>query len=490
MSRLFRIPVLIAAVGACVLTSTVAAGAQGGSGSGARAEITGPIPDRAGNGQAPPNLPKDVAKEYGYVEEEFFVSGDATSYLPVGALGADGRWEVAPAGTAPYTTRVKVRRPKNMDDFSGNIFVEWHNVTAGIEVDPDFGLTYPVLAANGDVHVGVSAQAVGVNAGPGLDLGLPGSPPLEDTLPLKSRDPKRYADLSHPGDDYSYDIVSQVGKLAQSGDLTKGKKPDNVLLMGESQSAGRIAAYANAVQPIAKAYDGILIHSRGPGTAPVAADATAQQPETTMIRTDLDIPVFQYETEGDVAGTGQFALARQPNSRNLVTWEVAGTAHADDAIATAGKRSLGVESFDIIAVCGAAANTGPHAEALRGAMEAFRTWVTTGKQPPKPPVLETDANGLLVRDEDNNAVGGVRTPDVDSPTSSLLSVHQSDNRICRLFGQTIPLSPERLEELYPTHADYVAAVTKSADSALKKGYLVKADRDAFVANAKEADVPS
>jgi hypothetical protein len=482
-----RLPVLIAVVGACVLSTTLTASARGGAGT--QAEVTGPISASSGDGQAPPNLPKDVAKKYGYVEEEFFISGDATSYLPVGTLGADGRWEVEPGAEAPYTTRVKVRRPKDMGDFSGNVFVEWHNVTAGIEVDPDFGLTYPILAADGDVHIGVSAQAVGVNAGPGLDLGLPGSIPLEATLPLKSRDPERYADLSHPGDDYSYDIVSQVGEVAQSGDLTKGKKPDHVMLMGESQSAGRIAAYANAVQPIAEVYDGILIHSRGSGTAPLSAAAVAQQPATTIIRTDLDIPVFQYETEGDVAGTGTFALARQPNSRKLVTWEVAGTAHADEAIATAGKRALGVESFDVIAVCGAVANTGPHAEALRGAMEAFRTWVTTGEQPSKPPVLETDANGL-VRDEDNNAIGGVRTPDVDAPTASLLSIHQSDNRICRLFGATIPLPPERLAELYPTHADYVAAVTKSADSAMREGYLLKADRDEYVANAKQANIPA
>ena len=164
-------------------------GAQGGSGG---TELTGPIPASEGDGQAPPYLPKDVATQYGYVEEEFFVSGDATSYVPVGALGSDGRWEVAPAGTAPYTTRVKVRRPKDMKEWSGNIAVEWNNVTGGIDVDPDFGLTYPVLAGRGDVHVAVSAQAISVNEGPGLDLGLPGAPSPEDTAPLRSRDPVRY----------------------------------------------------------------------------------------------------------------------------------------------------------------------------------------------------------------------------------------------------------------------------------------------------------
>jgi hypothetical protein len=483
-----RTPALIATVGACLLATVLAIGPAGALGGGDGPELTGPIPASSGDGQSPPNLPKDVAEEYGYVEEEYFVSGVATSYLPVGTLGTDGRWDVAPAEEAPYVTRIKVRRPKDMDDFSGNVVVEWLNVTAGIDVDPDFGLTYPVLAGNGDVHVAMSTQAVAVNEGPGLDLGLPGSPPAEATAPLKSRDPERYADLTHPGDDYSYDIATQVGELAQAGDLTKGEKPDHVVLMGESQSAGRLAAYANAVQPIADVYDGILIHSRGAGAAAIATAAADQQPEVVQIRTDLDIPVFQYETEGDVAGTGQFVRARQPDSRRLVTWEVAGTAHADGAIADAGKRSLGVSAFDIVEVCGAAANTGPHAEALRAAYAAFRGWVIDGEQPPEAPPLETDGE-TLVRDADNNALGGVRTPDLDAPTASLLSVHQSENRICRLFGQTVPLSAERLEELYPTHADYVTAVKKAANAALRKGYLMKADRDAYLAEAKEADVP-
>ena len=169
-----RMRVLVTAVVGCGLVLAAAgppAGARSGTGSGA--ELTGPIPASEGDGQAPPYLPKDVAKQYGYVEEEFFVSGDATSYVPVGQLGSDGRWEVAPAGSAPYTTRIKVRRPKDMDDWSGNVAVEWLNVTGGIDVDPDFGLTYPVLAGHGDVHVAVSAQAIAVNEGPGLDLGLP-----------------------------------------------------------------------------------------------------------------------------------------------------------------------------------------------------------------------------------------------------------------------------------------------------------------------------
>ena len=60
--------------------------------------------------------------------------------------------------------------------------------------------------------------------------------------------------------------------------------------------------------------------------------------------------------------------------------------------------------------------------------------------------------------------------------------------ICSLSGQEIPFTPERLSTLYPTHADYVDAVTTSADDALEAGFLLEADRDAFVDAAEESTV--
>jgi hypothetical protein len=45
-----------------------------------------------------------------------------------------------------------------------------------------------------------------------------------------------------------------------------------------------------------------------------------------------------------------------------------------------------------------------------------------------------------------------------------------------------------LEERYGTHAGYVAAVTKAANNAYSKGYLLAADRDALIAQAEASDV--
>ena len=85
-------------------------------------------------------MPEAWFDEYGYTEDEYFVSGDATAYSAKGTLSTDGKWDVAATDeTAPYTTRVVVRRPKDAADFNGTLVVEWLNVSAGRDSDPDFG---------------------------------------------------------------------------------------------------------------------------------------------------------------------------------------------------------------------------------------------------------------------------------------------------------------------------------------------------------------
>ena len=68
---------------------------------------------------------------HAYVEEEFFVAGTAHAFASNAPLAPDGRWSVAPAGRAPYRTRILVRRPRNSADFNGTVLVEWLNVSGG-----------------------------------------------------------------------------------------------------------------------------------------------------------------------------------------------------------------------------------------------------------------------------------------------------------------------------------------------------------------------
>jgi hypothetical protein len=263
---------------------------------------------------------------YGYIEQEYFASGMAYALKPT-AMPDGGKWTFTPTTPAHYETRVLVRRPTDPAKFDGNVVVEWMNVTAG-ETAPDWDYVNPSLMDEGAAYVGVSAQALGVNGGKPL-LGNTATRPSPG---LRGYGPARYAMLHHPGDQYALDMFAQIGEaLRQTRPaILGGLQPTHVLATGESQSAFYLTSYADALQPVVPAYQGLFIHSRGGGAVPLAGANVnaAVTGQSVRIRTDLSAPVFMFETQTDLIQLG-YAPARQPNSARIRTWEVAGTSHAD-----------------------------------------------------------------------------------------------------------------------------------------------------------------
>jgi Alpha/beta hydrolase domain len=454
----------------------------------ARPRVTGPV--TGGSRDRPFNaMPPRLAERYAYVEEEYVLEGDATAYRPIGELGEDGRWAVTEAGTAPYRSRILVRRPADPEGFDGTVFVEWLNVTAGVDGDPDFGLAHPELLEHGSAYVGVSAQSAGIEGGGVLPI------PGVEVQALKQWDPQRYGGLAHPGDPYSYDIYSQAAQAVRrpgAVDVLGGLGARHVIAIGESQSAARLVTYVNAVHPVTRIYDGFLIHSRGGGGAPLVDSASVLGEGVTRIRDDLDAPVLQFLTETDLFGVLGFHRARQEDSDTLRTWEVAGTAHADRSILDYNAemaQEVAGDGFDLVAECGSI-NEGSQAHVLRAAIAGLRAWVVDGDPPPAAPPLEVEG-GAIARDERGIALGGIRTPAVDAPISVLTGEAPPGRSVlCLLFGDTRPFDAATLAGLYPTHQDYVDAVTRSADAAVAAGFLRRAEADDIVAAAEDADVPS
>jgi hypothetical protein len=261
--------------------------------------------------------------------------------------------------------------------------------------------------------------------------------------------------------------------------------------MGESQSGARKLSYVNAAHPAARIYDGFLVHSRGGGGSPLGEGGFVLGEGVSRVRDDLDVPVLQFETETDLFGPLGFFRARQDDIDLLRTWEVAGTAHADKAILDYNAemaREVAGGGFDLAAQCGSI-NEGPQAQVLRAAVAALRTWVADGEPPPAAPPLEVEGDAI-VRDERGIALGGIRTPATDVPVSVLTGEAPAGRSVlCMLFGDTVPFDAATLAALYPTHQDYVDAVSEAADGAVAAGFLLRADADAFVAAAEDADVP-
>lgn len=447
----------------------------------ARPSVEGPV--TGGNGAPFVAATTFDLAEVGYAQTEYFLSGTATAYRNVGTLGLDGVWEVEPAATADYRTRMIVHRPIDRRDFNGTVIVEWLNVSGGLDAAADWIMAHTELTRSGYAWVGVSAQAIGVEGGTPLLPGL-------TLLPLKEVDPVRYASLDHPGDSFSFDIFAQAAQaLRRPGDIDPlgGLRPQAVIAAGESQSAFRLSTYINGIHPRDDIFDGFLVHSRGSLlSAPLSESPlpTIPVPGAMRIRTDLNAPVLTFQTETDLTFLG-FLPARQPDSDTFRLWEVAGTAHADTYTTVTGMEDRGdspavadlvVTSRPIVfgPVCARPINSGPQHFVLKAAIHALNRWVREGVPPPSAPRIENNGT-RLVRDEHGNVRGGIRTPQVDVPIATLSGEGQLGEIFCLLFGTTVPFDAAKLATLYPTPAMFRDAFTESTDRAVAEGFLLPAD---------------
>ncbi len=435
----------------------------------------------------------------GYTESEFFVSGTASAYQSAEPLGSEGLWTVEPVAPAEFTTRVVVRRPIDPAAASGNVAVEWLNVSAGFDGAPDWTFTHTELIRSGWTWVGVSAQ----------EVGIVGRENAIAPLALKLADPVRYAALSHPGDSYSYDIFSQVGAAirTQWHALLGGIEPTRVVAFGESQSAFRLTTYVNAVATVANVYDGYLVHSRAAAGAPLSQAPLADiaTPDPTLIRTDLNVPVLTFITETDLVGDRlRFVRARQPDTSLIRTWEVAGTSHVDlyglglgDSDDGTGVADTGLFAamsappnsiYGGIITCDLPINTGPQTYVLRSAVSALAAWIETGVPPSVLPRIELDSSGALVVDDRGNTSGGIRTPQVDVPIATLSGLGQTGASFCGLFGVTTPFDPAQLATAYPNHDAFVSAWNEAVDLAVESGAVLAVDGDRLRTVAAASDI--
>ncbi|MCB1706383.1 MAG: hypothetical protein KDI17_16070 [Halioglobus sp.] len=432
----------------------------------------------------------------GYEQAEYYVSGTASSYTNVNEFAPDGQWQVQASEQAAYKTRIVVNRPIDPEEFNGSVVVEWLNVSAGFDSAPDWGMLHTELIRQGYAWVGVTAQKVGVESL------LDGS-----AAALAGGDPNRYTDLHHPGDSYAFDIYSQIAQalrapeaVAPLGDLTALR----LIAAGESQSAHYMMTYVNAFAPLHALYDAYFIHSRLAGSASLGGgflDDSASVPETVRVREDLGTPVMMLQTETDLFVLGSYP-SRQEDSANFRLWEVAGTAHADLYTFLDNRLDTGTNPKVAAVIenatpipgvidCAKPVNAGPQHFVANAAIRALDTWLVEGSAPTMAARLEVAGTPeAFVLDALGNVQGGIRTPYVDVPIATLSGEGQPRDQagFCFLSGTTALFDAATLGSLYTDNADYIDAVTKSADDAVSKGFLIPEDAALIKAYAQGSDI--
>ncbi|MBS0363526.1 MAG: hypothetical protein JSR98_19295 [Proteobacteria bacterium] len=469
-------------VGASALSGSAARGSTTVAGS--RPRITGPITGGA-HGRPFAAYFGDISA-VGYVEEEYFIEGEAAAFKVLGDIPLDGRLETAKVGATPYKTRLLVRRPADPAKFNGTVLVEWINVSAGY----DIACADPVgLYEAGFAWVSVSAQRVGVH---GYEAAF--HPPLPTGKGLVQWDAARYGSLSVPGDSLSYDIFTQGARAVGPDRLSEvdpmgGLKVRKLIAIGASQSGYRLVSYINGVQKTHAVFDALMPLVFAGRSAPwVDARPNSQLSAPQMrIRDDLAAKVFGLDSETEAPA---YLKVRQPDTDRFRYWEIAGASHGGTAQearirlitdrdgVTAPDDGPPIHTSDVLWV--------PTCDA---AIRHVQKWIHGGAPPPVQPKIAFDATGptpTIKRDRLGNAVGGVRLPDLEVPTAQSVG----STKDSAWLGQTFPFTPAQLRSLYPTHQDYVVQVRAAADRALKAGVILPYRAAQYVTQAEAAEIPA
>jgi hypothetical protein len=446
--------------------------------------VTGPVAAKSAPGSASHDYPFFAAledlKSRGYVEQEYFYSGTANRYeTPDGATGK------VIDGDHKYRARLLVRRPVDPKKFNGTVVVEWNNVTSGHDLDIDWYQIHDYLMRSGYAYVAVTAQRVGIEA-------------------LKVWNKDRYgsldvtADGTITNDALSYDVFADVGRAARNpsgADFMGGLKAQRVFATGHSQSSLRLASYVNSVHSLDPVFDAVILHGGG-----------------GKIRTDLKIKIFKINSETDVI-IGQ-AAARQPDTENFRTWEVAGDSHVDTQFIASRSKLVERDGNPLAPGFTPGARPGdkqappppqlaavscdkptysdlPFYHVMAAMLDHLNAWVKDGKAPPSAPPIDLESKGppvLIARDADGNSSGGgIRLAGIAVPVAQNTGANTGPG-FCWLYGSHVPFDQAKLAALYPTHAAYVAKVREVTEKNLKAGYILRPEADATIAAAEHSQI--
>ena len=271
----------------------------------------------------------------------------------------------------------------------------------------------------------------------------------------------------------SLSACAKAIKTPGSVNVMGGLPVKYVIAAGASQSAIYLARY----------YNGIQAHSRGGvfnGFFILISGGS--------LRTNLTVPVFNIYSETEVP-----TLTRQADSKVYRAWEVAGASHVDYDTEMYGapvrdRDGIPVTSFSCDKQQPMSRLHFAHAQ--NAAYDHLVKWIASGTLPPTAPKITTTGSLIktITRDSYGNALGGLRLSQMVVPTA-VNTGSNSGPDFCILMGQYVPFTAAQLKSLYPTHDNYVTKVTNAVNANLSSGYIVKADADITIAEAKAANIP-
>lgn len=438
------------------------------------------------------------AEKMGYGEAEYFMSGTANVY---GLLSGAVNVPVIKSSGADYTTRILIHYPKDAEKFSGNIYLDILNASAGYDLEDIFRRSYRHFMENGDIYLGITSKSTTAQA-------------------LKNFDAERYADIDWLVDNEDpssaenglfWDMLSQLGTVLKERpeDLlgaelgAKAREKGRTYLVGQSQSGFYLQTYLSVFYPyINNVLDGKDIfdgYFNNVGAKPTALSTDVTISNEGFPDTEEPYLVMMGEGEAKMRLSSDYYAVKADSDTDTCKfrlYEAAGAPHADPtaeilpnnfeiAKAKAEGTSRDIKKY-----------TGDHVEGdlhldefVTAALVNLDNWVRNGVAAPAGQLLQADSTGKNVaRDEYGNALGGLRSPKIDAPLSTYYGCLNDSPYSTE--GSMIHFTQDQLDKRYKgdsqveKYQNYLSEFKASADRALAQRHITKSDYNALIAWSK------
>lgn len=435
---------------------------------------------------------------FGYVEEEYFVSGKATAYW-----SSSSGLEPLAAGL-PYTTRIVVRRPADAARFSGVVHFE--------PIHPTQGATFSWLAldrylmSRGDVYVAVGLG----NYESAIPFYLGNPAPIAHGKVTKWFNPRRYEALSWPEEDgIGWEVMSDIGRKLRSSDADNPLNDLDVramLVSGWSWTGSLQQVFINEGfhdrarllngRPVFDGYIAGVASALNEPRVPLhnhEAPVPLGDPRRTL--KPIDGKVIEFLTELEVElGRNE---AQVPDSDAVIgghrVYELGGVIHVasllDPSLSYPDMPNLsqllsqGYPSEQVssepIDVCPVPQSDVPQGAFLRAVVENLRDWILHGTVPPRAEPLQW-SGGTFARDATGNVLGGIRAAEFEVPLAQYGLYPGGDQPGCIVTGGypfyvRNDLPREELIRRYRSADEYLSRYDRGIDRLVNERWLLEED---------------
>ena len=447
---------------------------------------------------------------YGYVEKEYFISGNANIYKT-----KDDK--LATASDADYVNRILVFQPEDPADFSGQVYVEILNASSYVDLPDIWRRSYDYFMREGCVYIGVTSKEYNSYGGKMQANG--------NVTSLKRFDPDRYDVLDWEDNGIIWDILGQIGTMVKSSDsplIYDGEFAGDVstYLIGQSQSGFYINTFSNNfnhanylvdeealddletdeelavyLQNEGKDYifDGFLNVVGGMTDTALSNDdkntrsrvpAEASEVPFILLVGQNDYMPAVVRDDADEKGVDMYRhymIAGAPHSCKVFLPDM-----IDEIQLRAGRPAGDYPAFKMDGKTGK-----PHTLTdlnmdvfVNAALENLHLWAT-GEQEAPAGFGQGDINTDHV-DEFGNLLDGIVSPQISVPVATYYG--GANGAYSTDAGSMIYLSKSKLNELYDGLDDYLAKYEADLDEMIADGWILPEDKDLMMEIAETEPV--